>query len=140
MVPSGPTDDAAVSCPCTFGDVFFIPNTMWKFETPASEDHPGVCAHDNEYEPPFFVNKTFLCKGTDAVKVNPRWRKEYVVIEPSSENGLSKLTAFHRVPYAIRSHLVRLMYPDRYAGRLGGDDIVLLRGKVCLPSQDTQPR
>ena len=138
---SGPKDDADASCPCTFGDVLFIPNRIWRFKTPSSEDHPGVCVHDNaSASPPPFVYRTSLCKGTDAANIKFRYLDDYVVIDPSSENGLSKRTAFHRVVYTLRSHLVRLMYPDRYAGRLGSDDIVLLRRKVYPPAQDTQPQ
>lgn len=129
------TFEEFANCPCTFGDVLFIPNEVWGFSDPTSTHHPGVCVHDKEHEPPLIVFKTLFCKGKGAENIKPRFRKEYVIIEPSFENGLTKNTAIKKVPDAILSLRIWPIYQDRYAGRLEECDIALLRSQVRLSTR-----
>jgi hypothetical protein len=93
------------------GAVLMVPNRHWGFEVVSGEDHPGACTH---YEPG--AKDAILVKGTDAEHVrNPR---RYFFADASKENGLRKQTAFELVPRPFRLHRLKLLFAERYLGRL----------------------
>ena len=107
------------------GAVFMIPNSHWGFEVVSADDHPGACVH-------YFAERRdsgVLLKGTDAENVrHPRF---YWNVEPTVENGLDKLTAFHLVPRYFRLRRLQLYFPERHIGRLDGETLRSLREELA---------
>jgi hypothetical protein len=91
------------------GAVWMVPNHFWDIVNRNSTDHPGASVHYRDRD-------VILVAGTDAE--NPRTRYGHYVIAPTPANGLDKLTAFALVPRYLRLHRFRLLYPERYLGRL----------------------
>ncbi len=100
-----------------------IPNTHWGFEVVSAADHPGACAF---YRPE--RKNGILVSGTDADNVR---REKYLFVDPSEENGLSKLTAFKLVPRYFRLHKLKLYFPERHIGRLDGTTLRTLRDELA---------
>jgi hypothetical protein len=97
------------------GSVFMVPDKTWGFEAPGRVDHPGACL---DYPP--VARECGILKGSTPSWA-ARWKPTYIV-EPSPGNGLRKRTAFDLVPVRIRKHRLRLMYPERWIGRLDDQD------------------
>ena len=71
------------------GDILDVPNEIWGLKNANSAFHPGV--HWKEQ------NKSiFLSQGTDWKNISCHYRSCYIDIQPSSTNGLDKLTGFAR--------------------------------------------
>lgn len=98
------------------GAVLMIPNRHWGFEVVSATDHPGACTH---YQPG--ANDAILIKGTDADNV--RGARRYFFADATPGNGLRKRTAFELVPRPFRLHRLKLLFPERFLGRL--EDMVL---------------
>ena len=70
-------------------------------------------------------------KGTDAENVrHPRF---YWNVEPTVENGLDKLTAFHLVPRYFRLRRLQLYFPERHmAGWMGRPSEACVKSSPAL--------
>jgi hypothetical protein len=106
------------------GAVLMVPNRHWGFEVVSATDHPGACTH---YEPG--AKDAILVKGTDAENV--RHVRRYFFAEGTESNGLSKRTAFELVPRPFRLHRLKLLFPERYLGRLEGPVLQALRAELA---------
>lgn len=105
------------------GAVLRVPNRHWGFEIVSGTDHPGACTHFQAG-----ANDAILVKGTDAENVrNPR---RYFFAEPSESNGLTKSTAFELVPRPFRLHRLKLLFSERYLGRLEDSVLEDLRAEL----------
>lgn len=126
---SGPSDpppelhscEPAVDLP---GVVFMVPNRHWGFKSISADDHPGVCLEYLEEE-----NLGLLLQGTDANHITSH--SEYYFVEPTTENGLTKKTAFRLVVRFFRWHRLRLYFPERYMGRLDEQTLLALRKEIA---------
>jgi hypothetical protein len=95
------------------GSVYFVPDEAWGFRAPHRRDHPGVCVACDVPG-----RRGWLYKGTDAGAAVVE-RYDALLVEPSDENGLGKLTAFALEPRAIRLHKILTWHaPPRQLGRL----------------------
>lgn len=98
------------------GDVVVVEDLVWGFDNPRSKGHPGVCAHSAiDQEIPFL-------KGTDEVNLKPHYRATYILVLPSPNNGLEKVTAFYKKPHFLRFNRIRNYFPERHLGQLDEDD------------------
>jgi hypothetical protein len=129
--PPGPPDDGA-DAPVLDperdlpGAVFMVPNAHWGFEVVSADDHPGACVH-------YFADRRdggVMLKGTDADNVR-RYQRFYWNVEPTAENGLDKLTAFHLVPRYFRLRRLLTYFPERRIGRLDGETLRILREELA---------
>ncbi len=106
------------------GAVVMVPNRHWGFEVVSAADHPGACAH---YEPG--ATDAILVKGTDAENVrNP---SRYFFTDATPGNGLHKRTAFELVPRPFRLHRLKLLFAERYLGRLEKLVLQALRAELA---------
>jgi hypothetical protein len=106
------------------GAVLMVPNRHWGFEVVSATDHPGACTH---YQPG--ANDAILVKGTDAENVrNPR---RYFFTDATPGNGLHKRTAFELVPLPFRLHRLKLLFAERYLGRLENLVLQALRAELA---------
>lgn len=93
------------------GAVLMVPNDHWGFRNESSDDHPGACA---EYRPG--ANVATMVKGTDAEHVEGR--PDHFFVDASKGNGLKKRTAFELFRRRFRLHRLKLLFAERYLGRL----------------------
>ena len=87
--------------------VYMVPDQLWGFRAEGREDHPGACVRCD-----VAARLTFLNKGTDAECMRPD-RFVYETVQPSTQNGLSKPTAFALDPQRIRLHKLRNLHQGR---------------------------
>ena len=106
------------------GAVLMIPNRQWGFEVVSADDHPGACLDYSAAR-----HDGLLLQGTDADNV--RHPRLYCIVEPTTENGLQKLTAFRLAPRHFRLHRLKLYFPERHIGRLDGDTLLTLRDELA---------
>jgi hypothetical protein len=106
------------------GAVLMVPNRHWGFEVVSATDHPGACTH---YQPG--AKDAILVKGTDAENV--RNARRYFFADASAENGLQKRTAFELVPRVFRLHRLKLLFQERYLGRLEQMVLQALRAELA---------
>ncbi|WP_157369544.1 hypothetical protein [Zavarzinella formosa] len=106
------------------GAVMMIPNSHWGFEVVSATDHPGACVN---YLPA--SREGVLVQGTDAENV--RYPRTYLTVSPTVENGLFKDTAFKLVPRYFRLHKLKLYFPQRHIGSLGGTTLQHLRDELA---------
>ncbi|HET6882054.1 MAG TPA: hypothetical protein VFI31_17940 [Pirellulales bacterium] len=93
------------------GAVLMVPNRHWGFEVESAADHPGACT---EYEPG--ETEAIFVHGTDADRI--RSLRNYFIVEATEQNGLKKRTAFKLTPHVLRLHKIKLLFANRYLGRL----------------------
>lgn len=106
------------------GAVFMVPNRRWGFEVVSAEDHPGACLHYSHAR-----RSGQMLQGTDASMI--RSEILYHIIEPNSENGLKKPTAFKLAPRYIRRHNLITFIPQRIMGRLSESQLLALRNELA---------
>lgn len=106
------------------GAVLMVPNKHWGFSNESSDDHPGACA---EYRPG--ANVATMVKGTDAEHVGGR--RDYLFVEASQENGLKKRTAFELFRRPFRLHRLKLLFAERYLGRLEAEVLTALQAELA---------
>jgi hypothetical protein len=106
------------------GTIFAVPDRWWEFEAIGREDHPGICT---ACRPEAW--QVTLVKGRDATtdRTDPRLR---LVVEPTRQNKLRKLTAFALVPLYRPLRRVRLLYANRRIGTLEADVFAELRRRL----------
>lgn len=93
------------------GAVLMVPNKEWRFEVESAADHPGACT---EYQPG--ETEAIFVHGTDADRI--RSLRNYFIVEATEQNGLKKRTAFKLTPHVLRLHKIKLLFANRYLGRL----------------------
>jgi hypothetical protein len=106
------------------GAILMVPNRHWGFEVVSATDHPGACTH---YQAD--AKDAILVKGTDAENV--RNARRYFFADASAENGLQKRTAFELVPRIFRLHRLKLLFQERYLGRLEQLVLQALRAELA---------
>src|SRR5436190_23771109 len=74
------------------GSIYMVPDKFCGFEAVGRIDHPGACVFCDVPG-----GSATLVKGTDLFAARPG-RHEVLVVDPSSDNGLRKATAFAIVP------------------------------------------
>lgn len=88
--------------------VFMVPDGHWGISAVAREDHPGLCVREQG-------RRATLLKGGSS---ETGARYPHVLVEPTAENGLTRLTRFFLEPRHLRLRQVRLYFPQRHLGYL----------------------
>ncbi len=109
--------------------IFAVPDKFWGFYAAGRVDHPGVCVDCHPAD-----GTARLVQGRDAATRRGS-RLRVVTIEPTRGNGLTKPTAFELTPRVMPLHRVRLLYPERYMGRMDHDDFQRLTQRIAASSQ-----
>ncbi|MFC1848620.1 hypothetical protein ACFL27_00285 [candidate division CSSED10-310 bacterium] len=98
------------------GSICHLPDPGWSGENPSRLDQPGVCLSVSRQS-----KKTIFSRGSDTAVLNlTRYGKVYTIIEPTSQNGLHRRTAFALTPtvFPARFNKIRLLLADRTVGAL----------------------
>ena len=104
--------------------ILMIPDKEWGIRTSA-KDHPGLCVSVLAE-----ARRTIFLKGTDRTGRRAMIDRFSHVVEPDSENGLSKSTSFKLLPRSIRLHRARIYLPERLLGRLDPDGFRIILEKM----------
>lgn len=99
------------------GDVYFSPNHDLRIRNWRTTDHPTVCFDLPLDDIP--QQNLLILKGTDSNGINPFYRSAYLIFKGSP---LVKPTAFSKTPISLPFRTVKLYYPERYLGRLDGNE------------------
>ena len=110
--------------------ILMIPDKEWGIRTSA-KDHPGLCLSVLAE-----ARRTVFLKGTDQLNRRAMVDRVSHVVEPDSENGLSKSTSFKLLPRSIRLHRVRLYLPERFLGRLNLDGYRIIVEKIGISGRE----
>ncbi|MGD9558701.1 MAG: hypothetical protein AB7V25_16870 [Mangrovibacterium sp.] len=125
-------EDSIITDQDLIGSIYSIKDDIWNFRYSGREGHPGACLNATEA-----LNIASLVHGTDANSNIAKYRhKISYIVEPDSQNGLTKTTAFILELCHIRRRKLLLYHIDRKIGCLDEENLAAIRDRIAQSHPD----